>query len=794
MSQKRIWFAICTHPNMNYDRSVRSVIWEKFPQFYRLYLNYLHERPELKSHMQLPTQTLLSLKQCAPDVLDLARSLHARGQVRFMGTFFSEPLAQCMDGMSMLDSAELGCAYARRELDAELEGFFLQEIAYTPTIPYLINRVNVGWTIYHDWDFGNDLHPCWLRGLDGSRCVGVPMIEHARRNQLRENPDSIPEDALITVHCDMEFPNAIHGLHQLEQWFRTECGFDTRWCFISEYLAAVGAKVEKAVSPCTNKAEDPVGSPSLSRWCSDHLSMALHERTLAAMEARRAACILAPTGTMPMPFADSQRPHSAWDVETPSLYPELGPALAVAATPAERMRHLLAWGTNSDARGWFPLLERRHERTDTFGEVEWIANEQIRATLAGSGSRGGAYLVHPGAATVWRDEVVASEPLAFLAADGSDAVEQVRRQGANWEHHLRVELPRYGMVALERRRQPRPPAEFEPGTAVRTATASLAFANGMLAFTPAAGPSLHLTLPDFQICVKHLDTELRAPRPESPWRTTVQPGACPRLVAERQLDYHIHFRAEYTLDGDLLFADWRFCFTAPTLVESLDNESTWKRPDFHPGGLRAEIATGQPGEVHYDIPLGMVHHPNAAASFVAPLTHALLQTPEAGVALISRSGSQSFAVSAGEGRLAVCMGRSTTSGGRRKLSFRIGDSITDFQHETEWYKEFFYGELRHRFVILPYAGNWQDAALPPRCLALATGPRWVETSSLATYLPPLAELTPDHVHLVGVDPDRQRAVVGECVGMPADYRLRLHGREYSGHLQPFGVAELDLRG
>ena len=164
------------------------------------------------------------------------------------------------------------------------------------------------------------------------------------------------------------------------------------------------------------------------------------------------------------------------------------------------------------------------------------------------------------------------------------------------------------------------------------------------------------------------------------------------------------------------------------------------------------------------------------------------------MALISRSGSQSFAVTAGEGRIAVCMGRSTTSGGRRKLSFRIGDSITDFQHETEWYKEFFYGELRHRFAVLPYAGSWQAAALPPRCFALATGPRWVETSSLATSQQPLAELAPDHVHLVGVDPDRQRAVLGECVGMPADYCLRLHGREYAGHLQPYGVAELDLRG
>lgn len=793
MSPKRVWFAICTHPNMNYDRSVRSVIWEKFPQFYRLYLNYLNDHPGLKSHMQLPTQTLLSLKQCAPDVLDLARRLRDRGQVRFMGTFFSEPLVQCLDEMSMLDAAELGCAYARQELGGELEGFFLQEIAYAPNIPYMINRVGVGWTIFHDWEFGNDLHPCQLVGLDGSRCVGVPMVENARRLHLREHPEDVPQDALFTIHCDMEFPNAIHGLHQLEQHFRTTCGYDTRWCFISEYLETVGTATVKAVAPCTNKKEDPPESPSLSRWCSDHLSMALHERTLAAMEARRAAGILDPAGTAAMPFADQARPHSAWDVESPSLYPELGPALAATAAPAERLRHLLAWGTNSDARGWFPLLERRHERTDTFAEAEWIASEQMRNVLAGAETRSGVCLVHPGSAITWRDEIIASEPLAFLTPDGTDAVEQVRRQGANWEHHLRLYLPRYSLLSLEKRHQPRPPVQFQPGDAVRSAGASLQFADGILDFTPSTGPRLQIALPSFQICVKHLDTALRDPRPESPWRTSVLPGTHPRLVAERQLDYHIHFHAEYTLDGDQLFADWRFHFTAPTLVDSMDDETNWKRSDFTPGGLRAELSLGQPGDVQYDIPFGMVRHPNSAPSFVAPLTHALLQTATGGAALVSRSGSQSFAVAAADGKIAVCMGKSITSGGRRKLSFRIGDSITDFQHETEWYKEFFYGELRHRFVVLPYAGNWQTLALPTRCRALATGPRRLDSAALAPGQRTLAKLTPDHVHLVGIDSASRRIVLAELCGLPADYRLELDGNVYTGHLQPFGVAELNLQ-
>jgi hypothetical protein len=456
------------------------------------------------------------------------------------------------------------------------------------------------------------------------------------------------------------------------------------------------------------------------------------------------------------------------------------------------MRHLISWGTNSDARGWYPLLERRHERSDTFGEVQWIADELMHVILDGDKPCAGAYLVHPGSSMTWRDEVIAQEPLAFLTPEGLDAVEMVRRKGAEWEHHLRLDRPRYSTVSLERRRLPRHPAQPETGNEVEANGATLSFEDGILAFTPLAGPSVQIALPSFQICVKHLDEELRAPRPESDWRVSSLPGSCPRLVVERQLDYHIHFRAEYILDGNQVFADWRFWFTAPTLVDSLDNESTWKKPDFTPGGLRAQVSAGLPGAAFYDVPFGMVRHPNPAASFVAPLTHALLETTDGGVALVTQSGSQSFELAAADGSIALCMGKSLTSGGRRKLSFRIGDSITDFQHDVEWYKEFFYGELRHRFVVLPFAGDWRAQALPNTCRALATGPRWLESSALAPGRTTLAAVGPNNIHLAGVDPEKRKAILVEFCGLATEYHLELDGKEYIGSLGPFGIAEVEL--
>jgi len=102
---KKIYFANAVHPNMNYDRSLKSVIWEKFPQIYSLFLDYMEERPHIKIHFQLPSQTYHSLKICAPEIIERVRKLHEKNQVRYMGTFYSEPVSMCMDGMSMLESA-----------------------------------------------------------------------------------------------------------------------------------------------------------------------------------------------------------------------------------------------------------------------------------------------------------------------------------------------------------------------------------------------------------------------------------------------------------------------------------------------------------------------------------------------------------------------------------------------------------------------------------------------------------------------------------------------------------------
>ncbi len=800
---KKIYFSMTTHPNMNYDRSLRSVIWEEFPKLYRLYLNYLRDNPPLKSHMQLPPQTLLSLKQCAPDVVELAQQIRAEGRLEFMGTFFSESLAQCQDGMSVLDAAELGCGIAAAELDAELEGFFLQEIAYTSQLPAVIDRLGVQWTIIRDWE--DSLKPFWAEGLDGTRCVAVPMLEAAQRSAICQNPDLLPDNTLLITHCDMEIPRAIRVMHDLEQRLRDDAGFETEWCFVSEYIDKVGVEGVKRVTPCTNKQEGRTESPSYTRWCGDHLSMAVHKATLDAMEARRTASLAAfgggDCGAGAAADVPATRPYTTWEVEQPWLYPELvnayHPSGGNAPSPFRQLAALIAWGCNSDGRGWYPLLERRSERTDSFREAELIADSITHACVApdeaSQESGPGLMLVNPHGvhAAVWHT-VRAPRKLSYLDANGHDAVKLIRRDGNRWEHLLRVDAPAYAAAALRAVRSSQPTGIEQAGNSVSNGTLAATFEDGLLRIRQDGHPDMTLGLDPFRVCVKSIDRELRDLNPEGGWRVAIVPGQFPRLIACRQIDYHIHFRAEYTLDGSRAFADWRFWFTYPTLVDTLDDfDADGPKTDFSPGGLCASLATGASGAVWYDVPFGVVQHPNPAESFVAPLTHAFVAGDEGGAAIVTQGGSQSFKADAAAGRIGVCMGKSITSGGRRKLQHWSGETVDDFGCDTDWYKEFFYGELQHRFAVQPFAGDWRQLALPNLCRALAHGPRILETLEAGMGTQQLAQLTPLNVRLVGLEPDTGRIVLCEMCGLKTDYRLEVGGTTHTGTVGPFGIVEVD---
>ena len=80
-----VYMSYILHGNMNYDRYVRTTLWRDFPIIYDNLLTFMDEHPDFKGQLQFSGQTLGSLLQAAPQVVEHAMKIHKRGQLNFYG-------------------------------------------------------------------------------------------------------------------------------------------------------------------------------------------------------------------------------------------------------------------------------------------------------------------------------------------------------------------------------------------------------------------------------------------------------------------------------------------------------------------------------------------------------------------------------------------------------------------------------------------------------------------------------------------------------------------------------------
>jgi hypothetical protein len=169
------------------------------------------------------------------------------------------------------------------------------------------------------------------------------------------------------------------------------------------------------------------------------------------------------------------------------------------------------------------------------------------------------------------------------------------------------------------------------------------------------------------------------------------------------------------------------------------------------------------------------------------------ESRDGGCLVASQTGVQSFQICGDRGEIALCLGRSTTSGGRRKLSFHVGKDVYDVEAEREWYKEPFHGEYIHRFVIRPFTGAAADGLVPAWGRALATGVAMIGSVRVDASPPVrLCALSPANVMLAGVRYGDRTLVLNEVCGIPSSYRLEAGGKTYAGDIGAYGIVELPV--
>lgn len=810
---RKVYMTYILHGNMNYDRYVRPVIWEEFPRIYDNLLTFMDEHPDFKGQLQFSGQTFGSMEQAAPEVIAHAKAIHARGQLNFTGTFYSEPVNVNMDGETNFRCAWLGTKIIEDAI-GETDGFYLQERAYHPQLPWILNHAHVSWTPVITGD--DAFFPFRLQGMDGSLSVCVPIT----RDNVIEKIKQAPKNALISIEEDYEIPQTFTRAYmEVDQFNKSQKDIVVEWITVKEYIRRFGVKPALYVDHSA-KADD-LDKGTYSRWTADPLDIILQDETVRAMNLFRLANAMDALASvrdgvrLDVPFAESGitlvEDPLAWNIERADLYPSHEKYLLRRGetTVLSKAEHLLLWAVNSDAKGWFPLYEKRRERTNALQNSARLSRHVIDKAVdrLGAGMAPKDYdayylLLNLEAARTVRlalDLPAAAE--LYDVADGTLLPGHCVYDGASCRLEAEVALPPFGYKVVGTK-PAAPKADcWKEGSAISDGKMSLSVHEECVHLV-AGSQVADLRFDDFQLMVlAHMDRgpgdgAWRAAKPYGPIRVSVNEGGLyPKLKVERQLDWLVHLQQVFTLQDGSVRCEMRFEFPHPTVVRKGGRGPIGKNI-FNPEGLDLIVDTHGGGTVGYDIPFGISTFDRSGTHHFCLLSGCFLQQEAGGWLICPQTGEQAFSADIDSGRLTFYLGASTTSGPVREMGLRFRNP-TDVEHDVEWYAEPFHGCYDHVLTFQPFEGSWTAAHVPAAMRALSQDVyvRPIKPSAAAASVPYTAswvENVPQQVDITSVyDQDGTLLVrLNEREGAPVQAGIRVLGKECAGDVPPFGITVL----
>jgi len=725
---KKVYMSYVLHGNMNYDRYVRPTIWRDFPVIYNNLLDFMDEHPDFKGQVQFSGQTFKSLQQVAPNVIAHALSIHKRGQLNFTGTFYSEPVNVNMDGETNYRCAWLGTSIIEDAVGST-DGFYLQERAYHPQLPWILNHAHVSWVPVITGD--DAFFPFKLKGMDGSVTTCVPIT----RDSIVEKIKRAPQNSLILIEEDYEIPQSFVNTYRAVSEFDKEMpDIEVEWITVKDYIHKYGTKGEHYVDHAA-KAKDR-DNGTYSRWTADPLDIIVQNYINHAMADFRSATIM--NGLMKyvcneqldVPFVETdvtlKHDPLVWNIECANLYPDIEQTYLThdgKVTEMTKAEHLLLWAVNSDAKGWNPLYEKRRERINSLENSSNLSKSVLYKGMDFLSSRirllGYDKYFMLFNAQQQRSKIVALRTESPYAVYDYSTGEKLKSQCIRIDGHctLRFEtqLPSYGYKVVALKRIERAETEsWQSGNQISAGQFTLTADNGKVVLK-VGNKCMDILLDSFKI--KAL-AEITDGTADDVWRNAkaygdarifVQNDFCPQLRIEKQIDWLIHLQQTFTIIDDKILCDVNFVFPHPTLIRKMGPA---KGRVYDPQGLTLMIRTHQSGQMFYDIPFGMSTYDKPGVSYFCPLSTCFYQyTAGGGLLITPQTGEQAVYGNLDNGEIGLYLGASTTSGPIHDvgLTFR---TKTEVDHEAAWYSEPFRGEYKHQILLTPYRGNWKEAHLP----------------------------------------------------------------------------------
>jgi hypothetical protein len=731
--KKTVYMSYILHGNMNYDRYVKSTIWKEFPVIYDYLLDFMEAHPDFKGQVEFSGQTVNSLKQTAPHVIEHAMKLHDRGQVNFTCAFYSAALNVTMDGETNQRCAALG-VNVLKDVVGSVDGFFLQERAFHAQMPWILNHAGVKWVPVITGD--DTYFPFKLKGMDGSYTIGIPVID---RTDLLGKIRQAPNNGIVLIEEDYEIPQAFsHVYRDITAFDEQEEAIDIVWIRLDDYIRKFGVNFERYVDH-TAKAKN-LESGSYSRWTGDPLDIIVQQHANRAMADFHAAVMMNALVqevfcvTIDEPFDRThillEEDPVTWDFEHASTYPDVEPKFLTRnseITILSKADHLLLWAVNSDARGWYPLYERRRERINSFNNSSALSNEIINRGLdviAQQIKTEGydSYYILYNTEAARKQTVEMETPFACDVFDYSTAAPLrcvSTAHGGKYLTEFEVELPAYGykVVGLKKT-TPSDIAGWKVGHTIDNGKIKISAEKDHVMIEQ-NGEKVILSLDEFQL--KALadmhsgegDGEWRSAKPYGSARSSVREALHPQLRIESQIDWLIHLQQTFTLLPDRVHCEMTFDFPHPTVLRKAGAYRKTPWYDFDPRGLTLQLKTHQPGQIWYDIPFGMSPHTlTSDTSYFCVLSTAIFQQSSGnGWMMTTGNGEQGFYTIPDKGEFGLFMGASTSTGPIRNVGLTYVDK-TNIDHESAWYGEPFHGIYRHRFMLYPFSGSWDKNRLP----------------------------------------------------------------------------------
>jgi hypothetical protein len=459
-------------------------------------------------------------------------------------------------------------------------------------------------------------------------------------------------------------------------------------------------------------------------------------------------------------------------------------------TALARAEHLLLWGEGADARGHFPLLERRRERAGDLEGAALLATEVIQrglAVVAQGHDTPGLLVFNSGPA---RQALI--ETRSPVSAGIQDFQRRHIASDSCWDGRqycvrFLADLPAWGWKGfrLTPQGQPRPP--WGKGQRIRSGTLSVE-GTGSGRKLGGVGTGLRLAWGEqlaFDLALSYFGvaeivggTEVvRYLEPEGPPTFEVRGGAFPTLRVAQALDKNLHLVLETAVIGETVRCRAEFDFVRPLLIVRDMYGGQSPEPFFDPWGITMRgCLSGTPRcRVFYDIPFGFAEHSSDEPGFVTGFTACGLEREEGGGGLViaHRKGGQSFFVSRNTGEVSLMLGSSTIGGPPRRGAASL-EREGQPAHVFSFEREPFFGKYVHEWDLIPFQGGWRSAGIPQTLRAAYAEP-WVSPGMPESGEGTLWRVEPEGVVVTGVAPREGQLtlILNEVSGKACGYQVQL---------------------